>query len=333
MPDVSIIIVNWNTRDLLVGCLDSIARTASDLDTETIVVDNASTDGSRDMVRRQFPPVRLLANDHNRGFAAANNQGMALGRGRYLLLLNSDAFLTPDSLQTAVRFMEEHPDVGVCGVKLLNLDGTFQGSYADFPTLKSEFLIATGLGGRLVSPYYPAPRPWPGEKAHEVDWIGGAFMLLRCEVFEQVGGMDEIYWMYSEETDWCYRVKQAGWKIYYLPQVAIAHVRGASTCQRRSEMEAQLYRSKVRFFTKNYGPVSGKKLRILFWLVFLLRELASRFMLLIPPSARGDHWRYELRTARLVRDVCTRPSSTGHGLPELPLAERHDLQLQRFLKR
>ncbi|MCP4362061.1 MAG: glycosyltransferase, partial [Chloroflexi bacterium] len=186
IPDVSIIIVNWNTRDLLVNCLNSIEQTAGDLKVETIVVDNVSTDGSPDMVRRQFPHVQLLENDSNVGFAGANNQGMALGQGRYLLLLNSDAFLKPDSLQTAVRFMDGHPEVGVCGAKLLNPDGTFQGSYADFPTLKSEFLMATGLGKRLINPYYPAPRPWLGEEAREVDWIGGAFMLLRHEVFDKV---------------------------------------------------------------------------------------------------------------------------------------------------
>lgn len=324
MPDVSIIIVSWNTCDLLVGCLDSVAHTAGDLDTEIIVVDNASTDGSPDMVRQQFPHVRLVANASNVGFAAANNQGMILGRGRYLLLLNSDAFLTPDSLQTSIRFMEKSPDVGVCGVRLLNPDGTFQGSYADFPTLKSEFLIATGLGARLVSPYYPAPRPWPGEAAREVDWIGGAFMLLRRAVLEQVGGLDETYWMYSEETDWCYRIKQAGWKICYLPQVAITHVRGASTRQRRSEMEVQLYKSKVRFFTKNYGHFSGQRLRILLWMIFLLREIACRFMLLVVPPNQEDHWRHELRTTCLVRDACARSWKTARSPVEVFCLTKHN---------
>jgi N-acetylglucosaminyl-diphospho-decaprenol L-rhamnosyltransferase len=310
-PDVSIIVVSWNTRRLLAECLGSVGRPAGDLEIEIIVVDNGSTDGSPDIVRRQFPHVRLVENERNVGFAAANNQGMALGRGRYLLLLNSDAFVTIDSLQTAVDFVEERPDVGVCGGKLLNPDGTFQGSYADFPTLKSEFLLATGLGVRLASPYYPAPRPWPGEEAHEVDWIGGAFMLLRRKVFEQVGGMDEMYWMYSEETDWCYRIKQAGWRIYYLPQVAITHVRGGSTRRRGSEMVAQLYKSKVRFFAKNYGSASARRLRALFWLIFLVREMVSRFMLLSLPPARSGRWRYELRTARLVRDACAHPLSTA----------------------
>jgi N-acetylglucosaminyl-diphospho-decaprenol L-rhamnosyltransferase len=189
-------------------------------------------------------------------------------------------------------------------LKLLNPDGTFQGSYADFPTLKSEFLIATGLGVRLVSPYHPSPAPQPGEKAREVDWIAGAFMLLRREVFEQVGGMDEAYWMYSEETDWCYRIKQAGWKIAYLPEVAITHVGGASTRQQGPEMATQLNRSRVRFFAKNYGPSYANQLRILLWLVFLLREIASRFMLWVLPSARKGEWRRELGTARLVRRAC-----------------------------
>jgi hypothetical protein len=304
IPTLSIIIVNWNTRDLLANCLASISQTAGDLTSEIIVVDNGSTDDSVDMVSRQFPQVRVLRNDSNVGFAGANNQGMALARGRYLLLLNSDAVLQDDNLQQAIRFMDERRDVGVCGAKLLNLDGTFQGSYSDFPTLISEFLMATGLGSKLVSPYYPSPKPRPREEPHEVDWIGGAFMLLRRKVFEQVGGMDEQYWMYSEETDWCYRIKQAGWKIYYLPRVAILHVGGGSTRKRRAEMEAQLYKSKVRFFIKNYNFAFGRQLRSLFWLIFLARELLSRVMLVILPPTQKDHWRYELHTARLVRKAC-----------------------------
>jgi GT2 family glycosyltransferase len=308
--DLSVIVVSWNTKDLLRQCLQSVYDTAGDLAFEVLVVDNGSTDGSPGMVKRHFPRVRLLENGCNAGFAGANNQGMALGRGRYLLLLNSDAALADGGVQKVVRFMDERPDVGVSGVKLLNLDGTFQASYADFPTLTSEFLVATGLGSRWVSLYYPSPRPQPGEGAREVDWIAGAFMLLRREVFEQVGGMDEAYWMYSEETDWCYRIRQAGWKIYYLPEVAVVHVGGASTRQRRLGMMAQLNRSKVRFFAKNYGPVHAAQLRVLLWLIALGREVVSRLMLLALPPAQRDRWRDELLIARIIRDASVHPSST-----------------------
>jgi len=299
MVDVSIIIVSWNTRDLLANCLTSIIQTAADLTFEIIVIDNGSTDGSVEMVQHQFPHIQLVENKANVGFAGANNQGLTLGQGRYLLLLNSDTILMTNSLIQSIHFMDTHLEVGLCGVKLLNPDTTFQASYANFPTLKSEFLNATGLGKRLISPYYPSPRPWPDEVAHKVDWVPGAFMLLRGQVFEQVGGMDPSYWMYSEETDWCYRLKQAGCQIYYLPQVTIIHLGGASTSQQKPKMINQLNQSKVRFFAKNYGFVYAEQLRFMLWVIFLIREQTSRFISLF--SSQKDYWHNRASIARLIR--------------------------------
>lgn len=308
MLDISIIIVNWNTRDLLAECLESIVKHKGNLKVEVIVVDNASTDGSTRMVRNNYPMVRLIENSNNVGFAAANNIGLAEGRGRYLLLLNSDAFVGRGVLESVVNFLDEHSEAGICGVKLVNPDGTFQGSYAPFPTLRSELLLATGLGSRLINPTYPAPTPRPGERPREVDWIGGAFMLIRNEVYKEVGGMDEAYWMYSEETDWCYRIKLAGWKAYYLPQVTVTHLRGGSSRKRRAEMRAQLYRSKVRFFTIHYGYASGETLRWSLWFVFLLREILARVMLLLPSSEINQRWRERVTTAQMIRKACANPS-------------------------
>jgi GT2 family glycosyltransferase len=203
--------------------------------------------------------------------------------------------------------MDEHPEAGLCGVKLVHPDGSFQASYADFPTLKSEFFIATGLGTRFISPYYPSPRPQPGTGACEIDWVAGAFMLVRREVLAQVGDMDEAYYMYSEETDWCYRIKRAGWKIYYLPDVAITHIGGASTRQRSAEMVAQLNKSKIRFFAKHYGRWRAAQLRLALWLIFAVREGSIYCLLVVQPSANRNRWRAELREARLIRKVCLQP--------------------------
>lgn len=308
-PYVSVIITSWNTRDLLVECLTSIAETVDDFGYEITVVDNGSTDGSAGILRRRFPQVHLLTNDSNVGFAAASNQGMRDSSGRYLLLLNSDVVLLPRSLQRAVQFMDDHPGIGVCGAKLLNPNETFQGSYSDFPSIKSEFLNATGLGRRLLNPYYPSHRPKPGEGPCEADWIAGSFMLVRREVYEGVGGMDESYWMYSEDTDWCYRIKQSGWKIYYLPHVPVVHVSGASAGHRAAEMMAQMYTSKVRFFAKHFGQREARRLRLVLKLIFMLRESATRSILWVLPLGRNQSWQDKLQAAKLIRAALSQSQS------------------------
>ncbi len=303
MLDLSIIIVNWNTRQITADCLRSIQETAGSLQYEVILVDNASTDGSQAMIREQFSWVKLIENQDNPGFAGANNQGMAVAQGRYLLLLNSDTLVKPGALQSAIEFMDAHPEAGLCGVRLLNPDGSFQASYANFPSLAAEFLTATGLGKRFVSPYYPSPRPQLNEQAREIDWVAGAFMLLRHEVYVHVGGMDTTYWMYSEETDWCYRIQQYGYKLFYLPDVAVIHIGGASTRQRKPEMMVQLTKSKVLFFAKNYGVARARQLQVLLWLVYVARELAGRAFMLLPSFRdRGER---EVQVARLIRSACT----------------------------
>ncbi len=302
MLDLSIIIVNWNTRQITADCLRSIQETAGALQYEVIVVDNASSDGSPAMIREQFGWVKLIENQDNPGFAGANNQGMAVSQGRYLLLLNSDTIVKPGALQAAMQFMDGHPEVGLCGIRLLNPDGSFQTSHAPFPNLLSEFLIATTLGRRLLNPYYPTPRPGANDSAQEVDWVVGAFMLLRREVYEKVGGMDTTYWMYSEETDWCYRIKQAGFRIFYLPEIAIIHIGGASTRQRKPEMMARLTKSKVLFFAKNYGLQKAQRLYAIIWTIYFFRELNGRLMCTI--SRNKDRWQREIRVSQLIREEC-----------------------------
>ncbi len=258
---LSIVIVNWNTCALLAQCLASIYANVSGTDFEVIVVDNASQDDSVTMVKRDFPQVRLIENDENVGFTRANNQAMAVSGGRYILLLNSDAVVLSGASEGLLALAESHPQAGLVGAQLLNPDGTFQASYTDFPTLWREFLILSGLGRLLYSPHYPSHGPEEGRGPRQVDYVEGACLLVRRQVFQEMGGFDEDFFMYAEEVDWCYRMRQAGWEVWYAPQVRIVHHGGASSRKKRTSAEAQLYRSRVMFFRKHYGPRPAEVLR------------------------------------------------------------------------
>lgn len=253
MPDVSIIIVNWNTRDLLTECLASLYDAITDITFDIWVVDNASTDSSVEMVQDTFPRVNLVINPKNEGFARANNQAITLSQGRYMLLFNSDAIATPGAIQSLVSLAEAEPRAGIVGAQLLNSDGSFQASHTPFPTLWQEFLILTGLGRLLRGRWYPSRGAEEDKGPQVVDYVEGACMLVRREAFEEVGGLDEGYFMYAEEVAWCHTMKQAGWQVWYQPAAKIIHLGGGSSLHRRPQREADLYRSRVRFFRKHYG--------------------------------------------------------------------------------
>lgn len=301
--DLSILIVNWNTRDLLTLCLGAIPPAVGEWSHEVVVVDNGSTDGSPETVRADFPWVRLIENGENAGFVRATNQAIAESRGDYLLLLNSDALAPPGSLARMVSFMRDHSDAGAVAPKLINPDGSFQASYARFPTLLSESLSAFGLNRRLWGPHHPSPPPRPDEKPHPVDWAPGACLLLRRSAVESVGPLDEGFWMYSEDTDLCYRIHRAGWKVYYLPDVEIVHFGGASSQQCRPESVGRLYRSKIRFFRKHYGPVPAALLALVVAVAYGVKAGLACFA--YPFSHRRNQARTQLRTSRLVWRACT----------------------------
>ena len=275
--DLSIIIVNWNTRDLLLQCLDSIHKAESRLSFEVIVVDNGSTDDSVNAVSERFPTVRTIVNDQNLGFARANNQGISVGTGRYVMLLNSDTIVLPGALDKLVEFADEHPEVGVVGPKLLNTDGSLQASWAGFPTFWSELI------GRN-----PAQRqPFKGSQfAYEVDWVMGACMLVRAKAIANAGMMDEDYFFYSEETDWCYRIKKTGWKVIYLAATELYHLGGGSADRASLLQLALLYQSKILFFRKHYGRHHGTLLR--FGLV-LANSFGVARRILLPTWLTGKH--------------------------------------------
>jgi GT2 family glycosyltransferase len=232
--------------------LSSLEQASPKLYFETVVVDNGSSDDSLQRVHAGFPHVRLIANGDNAGFARANNQALLVCRARYYLLLNSDTVVHPQTLEEMVDVADRHPHVGVVGCKLLNADGTLQESWATFPTLWSELL------GRNVRKRRPVQNA-PG--VYEVDWVGGACFLVRANAVAQVGLLDEDYFMYSEELDWCYRMQHAGWQIFYLASAAITHFGGGSASRASLAQRTRLYTSKILFFRKHYGFVSALLLR------------------------------------------------------------------------
>jgi hypothetical protein len=284
--DVSVVIVNWNTRDFLAACLRSIQQTAHDLNLEMIVVDNASEDGSQDMLRQEFPAVQLVQNQENVGFARANNRGAGAAQAEYILFFNSDAELQADSLQNMLKLIQNQPKAGMVGAQLLNPDGSFQASHSHFPTLWREFLILSGIGRRLFGRWHPSHGPEVEKGPQKVDYIEGACLLARKNVYQQIGGLDESFFMYAEEVDLCYRMRRAGWQVWYQPEARVVHYGGGSSQKRRTQREGDLYISRVHFFRKHYGAGAAWRLKMLIYTSTALKNVFHR-------TAQGlSHGRY-----------------------------------------
>lgn len=266
MTDLSIVIVNWNVRDLLRDCLKSVyAAWRADRDAlEVIVVDNASNDGSSAMIRAEFPRVVLIENWDNVGFTVGNNQAIEQALGRYVMLLNPDTEVLDDAPGSMVRYMDDHPHVGVVAPKLLDPDGTVQPSRRRFPTLATAFLESTVLqqwwpDNKVLRAYYMCDTS--DDETQDIDWGVGACLTVRRQITEQVGLLDETFFMYSEEMDWCYRIKQAGWRIVYLPAAEVIHYGGQSSKQVIAAQHIHFQRSKIRFFRKHWGALAGTLVR------------------------------------------------------------------------
>lgn len=256
--DLSIIIVNYNTRDLLRDCLNSIFTSQGDFTYEVFVVDNCSTDGSAEMVVNEFPLVKTIRSDINGGYAYANNLGLREATGRYQMLLNPDTVVPPTALRDLITYMDAHPEAGVVGPKLVRPDGSLDlACRRSFPTPEVAFWRLTGLS-RLL----PKSRRFnrynlgyldPDEPA-EVDSVVGACMMIRREALEEAGPMDEDFYAFGEDLDLCYRIKaNHGWKVLYYPAVVITHYKGESMKQRSTQMIYHFYRSMWVFHRKHYA--------------------------------------------------------------------------------
>jgi len=245
---ISIIILSWNTKKILENCLQSLFNFKYDpYELEVIVVDNASTDSSPAMIKEKFKQVKLIENQENLGFTKGNNQGMKKARGDYLLILNSDTLIKDKAPIKMARFLENNDQVGVVGCKLLNSDGTNQPSYGPFPNLLISFVMLFAehwLGGHLVRR--------SGEKTVEADWVMGAALMIRKEVIKKVGMFDEKLFMYLEETEWCCRIKKAGYQVIFYPEAKITHLGRASSTTGRKDPIINIYKGLIYFYQKHY---------------------------------------------------------------------------------
>jgi len=262
--DVSIVIVSFNTRDVLRECLQSVYREAGSLSVQVVVVDNASADGSAAMVEREFPDALSIRSEVNLGFGPANNLGFKSANGRYIVLLNSDAFLSEGSLQRSGAHMDANPRAGLGGGRLIGRDGSWQPSARMFPTVFTDLLVLSGLAARFPRSRFfgRADRTWADQmQAAEVDWVPGAYSILRAEALRAVGAFDPRFFLYYEEVDLCRRIKNRGFSIWYWPDIVVVHIGGESSRQvqslQLSQTGAQLtlwrMRSMLLYYRKHHG--------------------------------------------------------------------------------
>jgi GT2 family glycosyltransferase len=286
--EASVIIVSFNTKDVLRECLESVERESDGLRIETLVVDNHSSDGSAEMVENEFPRVRVLRSNVNLGFGAANNLAIQAAGGRYLILLNSDAFLCHGSLRSAVNDMNLHSEVALAGARLVGRDFSWQPSARMFPSVFSDALALSGLAAKFSQSRFFGhfDRTWADQsKPAPVDWVPGAFSIVRAAVLEKVGLFDPRFFMYSEEVDLCRRIKKAGYQIWYWPDIVVVHIGGESSRQMRdlelsSSGSSQLVLWRMRSTLLYYRKHHGAKVWLAKWLelaFYRLSYLRNRF--------------------------------------------------------
>jgi len=309
-PALSVIVVSWNTRTMLADCLASLEACLGDLPAEVFVVDNASTDGSPDMVRTRFPAARLIVNSQNRGFAAANNQALRIARGRVILLLNADTLVHGAVLQRSLDYLDAHPAVGVFGPRVLNSDGSVQPSFTGWPGLADLLIMTLGLDRVGLPGIFDRYRRRHADRsrAQDAPVISGCAMFVRRAAMEAVGLLDEGFFFYGEETDWCRRFAAAGWQLRYAPVGDITHFGGGSVRQLNHRRDVLLTEATVRLHRKHGGKAAAgvcrailtgfNASRAVFWtLTAATRGVAGA-------GERARHFRHVVRdTVGLARKV------------------------------
>jgi len=308
---LSVVIVNWNTRPLLVRCLNHLKGLKLPHDCEVFVVDNGSWDGSAEAVRGAFPQVKLLENNRNLGFAKANNQALRRCAGQYVLLLNPDCYPEEQAVQILLRALVDDPKVGIAGGALIHPNGRPQNAFGAAPTLATE-LLPKGVLQILLPRRYPSKRMSP-VKPLEVEAVLGAFLMVRREALVQVGGMDEGYFLFLEETDWCLRMLKKGWKVIHVPNARALHLQGQSAEQDLGRARVEFNRSRYRFFAIHRGRLSWMALRAGILLKCVLNWLSSGVMARFP-LARRQHWARRHEVDRLLLSWQLRGCPAGWGL-------------------
>ncbi|HTW94060.1 MAG TPA: glycosyltransferase family 2 protein [Tepidisphaeraceae bacterium] len=286
-PEISIIIVSFNTRELTLKCLAHVQADSAGINAEVIVVDNASTDGSSAAIRSAYPEAAVIDAGRNLGFAGGNNVGMAHAKGEFFLLLNSDAFLHPGAIQAMTDYLRAHSTTALVGPRLLNADGTLQLSCYRFPSPARAWAENLWLP-RLFPPahFLSDYRRWPHDREMNVDWVIGACFMVRRNVYETLGGFDERFFMYAEETDWQQRMRQGGWQIGFTPAALVTHLGGASGANHVQKINAHFFDSLDFYQLKHHGipglimvrlaMIVGGIPRLAGWSIFLAFSPARR---------------------------------------------------------
>lgn len=265
-PTVSFVVLTYNTRDLIVWCLDRLLPVANECPCEIIVVDNGSKDSSDELIKKKYPHVQLIVVKDNRGFGGGNNLGLKAATGKYIVLLNSDAYIHPGSLTNAVQWMDANPQAGLAGAKLVNEDGSWQPYARHFPSIFNDFLVFSGVSSKFPdSRIFGKPeRSWAQNEdtPAEVDWVTGAFAIARKDVLDKVGNFDERFYLYYEEVDLCRRIKEAGYTVWTLPQVIVTHL-GGRTCN-NTKVERYRLLSCFLYYRKHHGYIKALESMLLF---------------------------------------------------------------------
>jgi GT2 family glycosyltransferase len=285
--DLSVVILNWNTCALLEKCLRSLVCPHRGIDVEIIVVDNASGDNSREMVRREFPQVNLIVNPKNVGFGAGNNVAVPQASGRYVLFLNSDTVVMDGALSAMVSYADANSDIGILGPKLLNGDGSLQYSCRRYPNLATGFFRNTPLGRLFPKNRFAADyllQDWDHATPRDVDWVSGAALMMRCELLDKIGAFDEDYYMYCEDVDLCWRANHTPladatdehtWRVTYYPDAIIYHLIGKSSDQAPTRMTYEFHRSQYLFYRKHYAASTPLLVRPLIPIGIALRAVGT----------------------------------------------------------
>ncbi|MBS1190929.1 MAG: putative Glycosyl transferase, family 2 [Rhodocyclaceae bacterium] len=301
--DVTVLLVNYNTRHLLETCFGQLQAASRGLASQTIVVDNASADNSIDFIRRHWPDWELIANPRNVGFGRANNQALPRVEGRYLLLLNTDAFVAPDTLEKTVAYMDAHPRCGILGVRLVGRDGELQPCARYFPTPWNLFLQRNGLARFFPRAHLIDDLAWPHDAVRHCDWVPGCYYLVRRELIDQVGLFDPRYFLYYEEVDHCLAARRAGWEVTFFPHTSVVHLGGESArsdgeiTPSGRQIEALQIESELLYFRKNHGLPAVLADVALILAGDALR--AARRILQGRPAAPGAHWNHARRVLSL----------------------------------
>jgi GT2 family glycosyltransferase len=272
MVDVSIIIVSWNAKKYLLDCLNSLIQRQKEYSQELIVVDNASSDGSAELVEKDFPQVKLIRNEENLGFAKANNIGIRASNARYVCLINSDVILLDHCIEKLIDFMDSHPSTGMIGPKILNPDRSLQPQCQHFPTIWNHLCQTFGFNKLFPNSALfsePFMRYWAYNETKKVEVINGCFWIIRREALDKVGLLDEDFFFYGEDIDWCKRFQNAGWEVMFNPNAAAIHFGGASSANAPIRFYIELQKADLRYWRKHHGRLGYWA----YWMIILLRQL------------------------------------------------------------